>query len=77
MNGLRWRCPRCGEIADPRTCTCMRALRRHLDDAAHEITMGRPLRAERKLAEARSLLTLLGLDADKAAGRGPQGGRAA
>jgi hypothetical protein len=74
---MTYRCTRCGETGDPRSCNCMRRLGRYLDDAAREITLGRPLRADRCLAQARGLLSLMRLDGEKASGRGSQASRRA
>lgn len=64
-----WRCARCGSTGDPRTCVCMRQIRRRLDDARTHLRAGRPSMGETELAQASQLLNLLQKDAIKASGR--------
>ena len=67
-NPHHFHCPRCGETGDPRSCTCMRAIRREVEEARQELLRGRPMYARSHLANVERKLDLLGLDAAKAAG---------
>jgi len=58
------RCPRCGEVGDPRLCNCMRRLRRHSAEARKLLRTGHPTRALGELANLDKLLELLSRDAD-------------
>ena len=70
-----WRCPRCRETTDPRTCNCMRRVKRHLDEANRHFRCGRPGMGEREVTQARELLGLLEADAGHAAPRRPRNTR--
>ena len=63
----RYRCPRCRQTGDPRTCNCMRRVKRHLDEAKRHFRCGRPGMGEREVVQARELLGLLEADATVAA----------
>jgi hypothetical protein len=63
-----WRCPRCGQVGDPRSCTCMRRLRDYCEETLTEIRLGRSIKAEAAIAKAQELLRLLALDGQKARG---------
>lgn len=74
MAEAKHHCSRCGETGDPRTCNCMRQLRRYLDEAREELGSAQfnvksRMLASAHLGNAERLLDLLGLDAGKARGR--------
>jgi hypothetical protein len=66
------RCPRCEEIGDPRTCNCIRMVKRRLSEVRRRLKLGEPIRAAGELHEAERLLELLALDAQKDANGGRQ-----
>lgn len=62
---LQHRCPRCGEVGDPRMCNCMARLRRYTSEARRLLRLGETMHAGGQLHEAERLLEQLALDAQK------------
>lgn len=58
-----WRCPRCREEGDPRSCTCMRQIGAGMQRAFDELGLGHVAHARTELAGAMHIAELLGLDA--------------
>jgi hypothetical protein len=56
-------CPRCGAEGDPRLCTCMKTLRRRLDELRAALKRGENFRARGHLTEVERTVDLLALDA--------------
>lgn len=56
-------CSRCGTKGDPRTCTCMKVIRRRLDELRACLRRAEPTKAAGHLTEAERLMDLLALDA--------------